>query len=1170
MSTFKQQHRRASSTNSPTPSSSSSSGISSSSNVNYNTYSSTSTNNSTANSGSNCINLNNLTQSILTSFSSVNRHNALLLPPGHLQHQSYRRSFESSWNSHHAPHYLHSNNSFPQQQANHDPAGVALPTLHSYDEDWPFRSTSLSPRSLSPPPLPFAGGSLSASSPLFPSNTSPSLSPLLGPSSPQLAPSSPLLASAPNPQSHISHLPHVSSRPAHVRRSTSASNVNFCCSQPPPTSHSNHQQQSHQLIPHHPYFSYQTQNTLQSTQEPEHFLERDWALWFDTGLVKGQTQSQYESSVRDIGVFSSIEDFWRYWNHVFEGRKFPEGSHLRVFKNGVKPTWEDPANAGGGRWIIASPKHLTNVTATSLVLSVIGEQLPHSNELCGVVVGIRSTADIIYLWNSKVDPQVVTLTTDKIRSLLLSIAEYNWSVKYTVHKEAVSMNERIRAAESPSLSLSPASPLLPSSSPILSPSSSSSNIAQTDLPLNFRLEHAADPIVLKWGWGDMAEAGFLSEAITAKEEREEFLVAIGVWKQRLGAANFEKGAIPSPFHFAHHSQPPQLSHVHYGHTSQHHSGHQFPSQAGKNALSQGKTSPDTSKEILLPVTCFPPKQPGVHRRAHSQDVSQASPGTTSPPSEVPKVELSPKLKALLSMPYQPHYGKITMLHRRSFSADVPVSHEAEVPHSVGSSHLLESQQITVEPCKDTSYLPISIPENNGTDYTPIPLNADPSDSIISLSALPLSNTTQLDSHSSASSLRKTKTESVGVKSSPPLLSTQKPRSSHDDPHHTTSPQAPLQTPQTNDLSPQLASPPPNTKSETIQSEMFTQKQQLHVVLIHKQPKPTPTSAPAPIPTTTASTTPAISLAPPPVQIPKPMPSPAPLPTPAAPQPSPQAASPSSAAAVPQSIPAAQKSVNMPVSTQKPTSRANSQVSVSLKSASDTKPKVLPKSTTGQTISTTTTSTAASTTITTTTTSVVTVTPPSTASTAPSLPVALCPLSPRKSKLATPPISPKLCPTPPLSPHKLPPTPPLSPHKSTPPTPHKEKPETTSVSVDASPITKSTDVSTKAKQSSPPTAHKPKQESATAQTQTKSGKATAAATTTATTTTSTTTSTTATTSTASNRKPSTKQPAPIHNKAKSGKSGSSNQVPNTITISFFHLVAILIVIICVVVVYVTWL
>jgi hypothetical protein len=30
----------------------------------------------------------------------------------------------------------------------------------------------------------------------------------------------------------------------------------------------------------------------------------------------------------------------------------PDGTNLRLFKYGIKPTWEDPANERGGKWVI--------------------------------------------------------------------------------------------------------------------------------------------------------------------------------------------------------------------------------------------------------------------------------------------------------------------------------------------------------------------------------------------------------------------------------------------------------------------------------------------------------------------------------------------------------------------------------------------------------------------------------------------------------------------------------------------------------------------------------------------------------------------------------------------------------------------------------------------------
>jgi translation initiation factor 4E len=51
----------------------------------------------------------------------------------------------------------------------------------------------------------------------------------------------------------------------------------------------------------------------------------------------------------------------------------------------VKPTWEDPANKQGGKWMIRLRKGLASHYWEEIILSIIGEQFDVGNEICGAV-----------------------------------------------------------------------------------------------------------------------------------------------------------------------------------------------------------------------------------------------------------------------------------------------------------------------------------------------------------------------------------------------------------------------------------------------------------------------------------------------------------------------------------------------------------------------------------------------------------------------------------------------------------------------------------------------------------------------------------------------------------------------------------------------------------------
>lgn len=70
----------------------------------------------------------------------------------------------------------------------------------------------------------------------------------------------------------------------------------------------------------------------------------------------------YEDSIKRIASFRTAEGFWRVYNHILRPHQLREGGgeEYQLFVEGVKPTWEDPQNAKGGKLVIKCPPGLTS------------------------------------------------------------------------------------------------------------------------------------------------------------------------------------------------------------------------------------------------------------------------------------------------------------------------------------------------------------------------------------------------------------------------------------------------------------------------------------------------------------------------------------------------------------------------------------------------------------------------------------------------------------------------------------------------------------------------------------------------------------------------------------------------------------------------------------------
>jgi translation initiation factor 4E len=98
-----------------------------------------------------------------------------------------------------------------------------------------------------------------------------------------------------------------------------------------------------------------------------------------------------------------VEYFWRIYDHIIKPNEIKASMDYHMFKDGIKPTWEDPANRLGGKWMVRVKKGLTSMYWEDLVIAIIGEQFDVGHEICGAVVSVRNDNDIISVWNKTAD-----------------------------------------------------------------------------------------------------------------------------------------------------------------------------------------------------------------------------------------------------------------------------------------------------------------------------------------------------------------------------------------------------------------------------------------------------------------------------------------------------------------------------------------------------------------------------------------------------------------------------------------------------------------------------------------------------------------------------------------------------------------------------------------------
>ena len=138
-------------------------------------------------------------------------------------------------------------------------------------------------------------------------------------------------------------------------------------------------------------------------EEAKYPLQRKWKIW-EMWEQNKQSSATFTEKMQTIGEFDTIYTFWQHWNYfphsdpskLFEDPETKtqyiiEGLNhsieaIGVFVDGVKPAWEDEINIKGSDLCIR--KHSNEYKRLKeywdkLVISVIGENLPYSEDIVG-------------------------------------------------------------------------------------------------------------------------------------------------------------------------------------------------------------------------------------------------------------------------------------------------------------------------------------------------------------------------------------------------------------------------------------------------------------------------------------------------------------------------------------------------------------------------------------------------------------------------------------------------------------------------------------------------------------------------------------------------------------------------------------------------------------------
>lgn len=176
----------------------------------------------------------------------------------------------------------------------------------------------------------------------------------------------------------------------------------------------------------------------------EHPLQFNYSFWFSRKSPGKQSSvANYDQNLKLIATFASVEQFWNTYSHLVRPSDLTGHSDYQLFKEGIKPIWEDTANCKGGKWIVRLKKGLASRCWENLILAMLGEQFMVGEEICGAVISVRYQEDILSLWNRTASDLT---TTSRIRDTLKRVLNLppNTIMEYKTHNDSIKDNSSFR------------------------------------------------------------------------------------------------------------------------------------------------------------------------------------------------------------------------------------------------------------------------------------------------------------------------------------------------------------------------------------------------------------------------------------------------------------------------------------------------------------------------------------------------------------------------------------------------------------------------------------------------------------------------------------------------------------------------------------------------------
>ena len=147
-------------------------------------------------------------------------------------------------------------------------------------------------------------------------------------------------------------------------------------------------------------------------------LSDKFAFWYHINEIS--TDQEYESQIKKLAEFDTLEDFWAIFQYLKKPDDCKQAIEFQLFKDPIKPMWEDENNKDGGRIALKLRKEFSNLVWEELVFAFVGGYFAKEikDEINGLVINCKKDFNTLQIWIKSYTNEVTSAIEKNIREIL--------------------------------------------------------------------------------------------------------------------------------------------------------------------------------------------------------------------------------------------------------------------------------------------------------------------------------------------------------------------------------------------------------------------------------------------------------------------------------------------------------------------------------------------------------------------------------------------------------------------------------------------------------------------------------------------------------------------------------------------------------------------------------